>query len=291
MGTEITRRSLLAGIAALPVAAPAAAKLSKMKFGLTSYQWGQDWDIPTMIANCTKAKALAVELRTSAKYAHGVEIDIGSEKRAEVKKRFADSPVALIGIASAERMDAIDPAKLKAAIEGAKAHVKLSHDVGSRSVRVFPNDFHKEEPEEKTIERIAAALSEVGKFAADFGQGIRVENHGTAGRLVTLRKVIDRVDAKNVRVMLNCDKRDTEDDGFAKNFALVKHRLADMLHMHDLLAGDFPYELQADLLIDEGWEGWWLVEQSTKVPDRVQALIEMRTAWEAMVAKSLKRSN
>jgi sugar phosphate isomerase/epimerase len=290
MQSDVTRRQLLAGLAAFPIAASAAAKVSKMKFGLTTYQWGRDWDIPTLIANCRKAKALAVELRTTAKYAHGVEVGIDAAKRAEVKKRFQDSGVALIGIASAERMDWPDAAKLKAAIENAKAHVKLSHDVGARGVRVFPNDFHKEEAEEKTIERIAASLDELGKYAADFGQIIRLENHGTAGRLQTLRKVIDRVGAKNVCVMLNSDKRDTEGGGFAASFNLVKHRLADVLHMHDLPAGDFPYQLQSDLLIDAGWDGWWLVEQSVQVPDRVQALAEMRTAWDAMVAKSLKRA-
>ena len=65
------RRSFLAGAVAALAGTARAARASKMKFGLTSYQWGADWDIPTMIANCTKAKALGVELRTSAKYKHG----------------------------------------------------------------------------------------------------------------------------------------------------------------------------------------------------------------------------
>src|SRR5437763_15481409 len=43
-------------------------RVSKMKFGFTSYQWGGDWDIPTMIANLTKAKAFATGLRTADNY-------------------------------------------------------------------------------------------------------------------------------------------------------------------------------------------------------------------------------
>ena len=66
-----------AGLIALDAATAAPAKrVSKMRFGFTSYQWGSDWDIPTMIANLTKAKTYSTELRTSAHYAHGVELTL-----------------------------------------------------------------------------------------------------------------------------------------------------------------------------------------------------------------------
>ena len=277
-----------AGLMSLRCAAAAPSKrISKMRFGFTSYQWGSDWDIPTLIANCTQAKAFGVELRTSAKYAHGVELSLSGAQRREVKKRFADSPVALVGIASAERFDWPDPAKLNAAIESAKGHVKLSQDVGSRGVRVFPNDFHKEVPQEKTIEQISRALNILGKYAADYGQMIRLENHGSAGDLVTLRKIMDGVDQPNVRIKLNGYAGDGPD--FARRCELIKPLLGDTLHMHELNRGDFPYQLQTDLLIDAGWQGWWLLEASTKVPDRVGALIEQRGIWEQLVAKSLSR--
>ena len=42
-------------------------KAGQMRFGFTTYTWGKPWDIPTLIANCTQAKALGVELRTSQK--------------------------------------------------------------------------------------------------------------------------------------------------------------------------------------------------------------------------------
>jgi len=284
----ITRRGFL-GSAALAAAAGMASgtgRASKLRFGFTTYQWGSEWDIPTLIANCTRAKAFGVELRTTANYKHGVEIDISDARRGEVKKIFADSPVKLVGIASSERFDSPDAAKLAAAIEGAKAHVKLSHDVGATGVRVFPNDFHKEVPEEQTIAQIAKALNAVGKFAADYGQMVRLENHGSAGRLTTIRKILDRIDQKNVRVKLNSDAKDAAGNGFAQNFALVKDRLGDTLHMHELEDSEFPYELQWSLLMAQGWEGWCFVENSAKVPDRAQALIGQHRIWDGMIARA-----
>src|SRR5271165_5349392 len=155
---DFLNRTTMAGAVALSGQNLLAARVSKLKFGLTSYQWGAEWDIPTFIANCTKAKAFGVELRTSAKYKHGVEPDIGTERRREVKRIFGDSPVKLVGINSAERFDAPDPAVLRKAIEAVKAHVILAHDVGAMGVRVFPNNFHPEVPQEQTLAQIAKSL-------------------------------------------------------------------------------------------------------------------------------------
>src|SRR3954467_12209283 len=61
----------------------------KMRFGLVTYTWGDDWNVPTLISNCEKAKAFGVELRTG--HAHGVEPEISAARRQEVKRQFADS--------------------------------------------------------------------------------------------------------------------------------------------------------------------------------------------------------
>jgi len=288
----LTRRRFLsraaqagAGLAALGAAA--APRVSKMRFGFTSYQWGADWDVPTTIANCTKAQAFGVELRTQEKYASGVEVSLSDAQRREVKKRFADSPVKLVGLACSEKYDWLEPAKLNEAIETTRAHLKLSQDVGGHGLRVFVNDFHKEVPHEKTIEQVARALNTVGKIGADYGQLIRLENHGSAGDLVTIRKVMDGVNQKNVRIKLNGLPADAAD--FANRFPLVKNILDDTLHFHELGRGDFPYQLQSDLLIDAGWDGVWLLEASSKVPDRYQALVDQHRLWDAMVAQSLNR--
>ncbi len=275
------------GLAALGSAAVGASRVSKMRFGFTSYQWGKGWDVPTTIANCTKAKAFGVELRTQENYAAGVEITLSEAQRREVRKRFEDSPVKLVGLACSVRYDWIDPAKLKEAIESTRAHLKLSHDVGGWGLRVFVNDWHKEVPHEKTIEQVTRALNTVGKIGSEYGQTIRLENHGSAGDLVTVRKIMDGVTRKNVRIKLNGHPADAGD--FARRFSLVKDILDDTLHFHELGRGDFPYQLQSDLLIDAGWNGWWLLEASSKVPDNLQATIEQHRLWDAMVAKSLNR--
>ncbi|MHC4241097.1 MAG: TIM barrel protein [Planctomycetota bacterium] len=260
---------------------------TRTRFGFTTYQWGKDWDIPTLIANCSKARAFGVELRTSQSYAHGVELEIDAQQRREVRKKFEDSPVTLVGIASGERYDSPDAAKLEAAIENTKGYIKLSRDVGSSGVRVFPNSFHEGVPKEQTIEQISNSMNILGAFAADYGQQVRLEAHGNVGELPTLRAIMDRVDQSSVRIKLNSSTRDAAGNGFEHNFGLVKDLLADTLHLHNLKDAEFPYQLQMDLLVKMDWKGWQLLEVSNKVPDRVQALIEQRRIWDGFLDRSL----
>ena len=259
---------------------PAAAH-ARLRFGFTTYQWGQDWDLAALIANLTKAEVYGAELRTSSGYAHGVELTLSDQQRREVRQRFADSPIELVGLASGERMDWPEPEKLQAAIENSKAYLKLSHDIGGSGVRVFPNQFHPSVPREKTIEQIARALNQIGQFAADYAQEVRLEAHGAAGDLPTIAAIMDQVTQPKVRVKLNSDARDAAE--FEQRFQRVKDRLARTLHLHNLNDSKFPYALQTRLLMAMGWDGWALLEVSDAVDDRVLALIEQRQIWQRLV--------
>jgi len=291
---HFSRRNFLAGGAGLTLCTAAMRgapkRANKMKFGFTTYLWGRSWNIPTLIANCTELKAYAVEMRVEMQSAHGVELEIDSSKRREVKQRFADSPVKVLGLATGERFDHIEPDKLKAAIAKATRYAELSHDIGGHGIRVFPNDFHPGVPQEKTIEQIARSLNELAKAAAGYGQLIRLENHGSAGRLKTLKLIMDQVDQKNVGIKLNSDPKDAVDGAFESNFTPVKNRLEDSLHAHDLKATDFPYQLQCNLLMDSGWAGWWLPEMNGEPKDAMAGLKEQRLLWERLIEVSLARA-
>ena len=126
------------------LAAAAAKPASKIGFGMVTYQWGKDWDLPALLANCGEAGVRGVELRTT--HAHKVEPSLNAAQRSEVKKRFAGSPVTLVGLGSAEEFHHPDKAALARAVEATKAFIRLSHDVGGSGVKVRPNDLPKKVP-------------------------------------------------------------------------------------------------------------------------------------------------
>ena len=150
MSGELTRRNLLRSSAAVaatsvfasscqseakPAAQPAAAAAptviapsKPLKLGLMSYTLAKDWDIDTIIKNCTQTGFEHIELRTT--HAHGVEVTISKEQRQTVRKRFEDAGLK-ISLASGFAYHYPDAARLRKEIDGTKEYVLLAQDVRS----------------------------------------------------------------------------------------------------------------------------------------------------------------
>jgi sugar phosphate isomerase/epimerase len=273
-------------VAAGPLGRIATAQppASQMRFGFVTYLWGEDWDLPTVIANCEKAGVLGVELRTE--HAHRVESNLTDAQRQEVKKRFADSRVTLVGLGTNFAFHYTDEDRLRKDIEGAKQYVKLAADCGASGVKVKPNDLPKGVPFEKTIEQIGRSLNELGKFAAGYNQQIRLEVHGGCSLLPTMKAIMDVANHPNVAVCWNCNSQDLEGEGLAYNFNLVRPRFGDTAHVRELNINDYPYQELMNLLVATDYKGWVLLEGRGKPQDRVQALAEQRQVFEQMVAKA-----
>ena len=62
-------------------------------------------------------------------HAHGVEPVLSKAQRIEVGKRFADSPVELVGYGSNAQYHENDPAKVQANIALTKEYLRLMHDL------------------------------------------------------------------------------------------------------------------------------------------------------------------
>ena len=289
----LTRRNFMAGSAALAATLatggllPAASDKPGPKLGLTTYVIGGKWTIDDLIKNLTAAGIEGLELRTDMKYAHGVELTINAAHRKELRKRFADSPITFVGLASSERFDNPDPKEVEKAIEKTKQYLQLCSDLGMAGVRVFPNSFHKNVPHEKTIEQIIESLRKLTQTADDLQQEICLEAHGNIGTLPNLRKIAEAVNHQRVRVMLNSDFRDTEGAGLEANLQLVAGYLAGRAHIHGLLDEKYVeakfYERQYAFHKKIGWSGWCLLEIPDAPQDRLGKLKEMKTRWNAIV--------
>jgi sugar phosphate isomerase/epimerase len=229
-----------------------------------------------------------VELRTT--HAHGVEPTLNEQQRTEVRKRFADSKVTMVGIGSNERFDSPDAATLKKAIEASKEFIRLSHDVGGTGVKVKPDSFHKDIPREKTIEQIGRALNELGEYGEGFGQQIRLEVHGQCAELPTIKAIFDVATHTNVAVCWNSNPQDLQGEGLEHNFKLVNKRFGETCHIHELDDSKYPYDQLFKLLVQTGYSGWVLLEASSKPADRVAALLEQAKLFESLVAKAKKET-
>lgn len=240
-----------------------------MKVGLVTYNLAKDWDLETVIRNCESTGFQGVELRTT--HAHKVEVHLSKAEREAVKKRFADSKVELFGLGSAFDYHTPDQARLRKDIEATREYIVLAHDVGASGVKVRPNGLPKEVPVEKTLEQIGRALAELGRFAADWGQAIRLEVHGSGtSSLPHIKTIMDAVDARNVGVCWNSNQTDLE-GGFDENFNVVKDRIIEV-HMRDLFLEEYPWRRLLSALTAHGYNGYCLAE----IPESQDPLRVMR---------------
>jgi sugar phosphate isomerase/epimerase len=261
------------------------ARKKGMRFGLVTYLWAQDWDLPTIIANCEKTGFGGVELRTQ--HAHNVEISLNASKRAEVKKLFADSAVTCIGYGSNFEYHSPDPVVLRYNIEQTKEYIKLCHDIGATGIKVKPNDLPSGVPKEKTIAQIASSLNETGRFARDFDMVVRVEVHGNHTQEIPVMKAIfDQVNEPNVKVCWNCNDEDLLPPGLEENFNMLKKWFGDTVHVRELNEGSYPYQKLFNLFAAINYDGWILLEARTEPADKIAAMKEQLALFNKMTSGS-----
>ncbi|MCC5930177.1 MAG: sugar phosphate isomerase/epimerase [Cyclobacteriaceae bacterium] len=283
----------ITGTAFLPTAltsscSPKRIPGSDMKLGLVTYLWAKDWDIPAIIKNCTEANILGVELRVE--HAHNVHLGLTAEERRKVKEQFDASAVEIVGMGTNEQYDWPDPDRLKEAIETTKQWLHLSKDIGGSGVKVKPNRFHEGIPQEKTLEQIGRALDELGKYALELGQQIRLEVHGRGTQeLPNIKTIMDYVGNNGSTVCWNSNDEDLIGQGLEYNFNLVKDRFGDICHVRELNIGDYPYQQLMDLFVSIDYKGWILLECRTDPADKVAALKEQRQVWEKMIASAQEK--
>lgn len=291
---SVGRRRFLAASAAasistitarVPALAGAAAARPPLRLGLVTYQWGKDMKLPDLLEVCARTGVSGVELRST--HAHGVEPGMSSEQRAEVRRRFADSSVKLVGLGSACEYHAVDQAVVRKNIDETRAFIDLSAELGGTGVKVRPNFLPKEVPVEKTLEQIGKSLRVVGDYAAKAGQQIRLEAHGAGTQEIPrMRRIMEVADHPHVVVCWNCNPTDLTGPGFEANFESLTPWMG-TVHIHDLRPGknDYPWDLLFPKLKAceaAGFTGWCLLEDGVTPADIPAAIEENRRMFDRL---------
>ena len=251
---------------------------ASLKIGIVTYNIAKDWDVPTIIKNCTETKYDGVELRTG--HAHGVELSLTQDQRAEVKKRFADSPVRIAQLGSTYEFHSLDPAELRKNIEGCKQYIQLARDVGSPAVKVRPNGLQTKRgvPVEKTLEQIGKSLAELGKAGADAGIEIRLEVHGPeTSRVDYAQKIMEVANHPMVTINWNSNQTDLQGGTLEENFARLSAKIRHV-HMRDLYLEEYPWRKLVGLLVAAKFSGYCCAEIAES-PDPLRVMRYFRALF------------
>lgn len=251
------------------------------ELGTVTYNIAKDWDLETLIEKCEKLQLKAVELRTTHK--HGVEPDISKERRAEVRKRFENTPVQLFGLGSACEFHSPDAEVVKRNIALTKQFVKLAHDLGATGVKVRPNGLATKEgiPVETTLKQIGLALQECGQEAQSFGVEIWLEVHGRdTAHPPHVRKIMDYCAHPSVGVTWNSNPQDRSEDGSIREYYKLLEPFIRCVHINELWS-DYPYRELFTLLRKSGYDRFTMAEIQDN-PDPERFMRYYRALWDEL---------
>jgi len=258
--------------------AGAAGTPPRFSLGLVTYNLAAGWDIDTIIKNCQATGFLGVELRTTHK--HGVEPSIAKSRRAEVKKRFADSPVRLVSLGTTCEYQSPDAAVVEKNIEDTRRWCELAQDLACVGVKVRPNGFPPDVPQERTIDQIGRALAQCGEAARDHGVEIWMEVHGRGTQLPSnAHQILTQANHPSVGACWNCNRTDVENGSIQKGFALLSPWIRSC-HINNLDDQAYPWHELFGVLLRINFDRYTFAEIAQPSCEPLRFMSYYRALWD-----------
>jgi sugar phosphate isomerase/epimerase len=267
-------------LANLVVHATAAAEGTPPPFhlGLVTYNLARDWDIETIIKNCEKTGFEGAELRTTHK--HGVEPSLNKERRAEVRKRFADSRVRLVSLGTTCEYESPDAGTVQKNIEETHRWCELAQDLGCLGVKVRPNGFPRDVPHGQTLEQIGRALARCGDLAREHEVEIWMEVHGEGTQLPSnAHQILSIANHPSVGACWNSNPTDVENGSVQKGFELLRPWLRSC-HINNLDDKAYPWHELFALLRSINFERFTFAEVAEPSCEPLRFMSYYHAVWD-----------
>jgi sugar phosphate isomerase/epimerase len=138
-----------------------------------------DWDFRKIIDFAAANSYSGIELRGLLR-----EMDLtkcpefSKEKLPATLSLMKDRQLKFVDLGSSATMHFADTTERKKNLDEGRRFIDLAQQLGCPYIRVFPNNFPKEQQKQATMDLIAAGLAELGTYAAGSGVMVLMETHG-----------------------------------------------------------------------------------------------------------------
>ena len=242
-----------------------------MKLSLLTFNIVKDMPLDEVIRVAKATGFAAVEFRTEANHAHGVEPSLDAAGRRQVRRKMEDAYLAISCLGTSSRFDTPDPEARREMIEHTKPFIELASDLECGRIRVFGNDIPKDVDSADCVKYVGDALRELGDYADPLGVDVLLEMHGQFNFWKYTLAAVEHAAHPRVDLVYNCDPRDVIAGSIATTYSYVWDRVRHV-HMHELDSG-YPYKELFGLLREDGYEGYLSAEiNASPDPERVLGL-------------------
>lgn len=115
------------------------------------------------------------------------------QKRKDTLRLMQDKGLQFVGLGSSANMHIADAALRKQNLDEARRFIDLAQDIECPFVRVFPNNFPKDQERNATISLITEGLLELADYSKGSRVSVLMETHGDLVRADDLLEIMDGV--------------------------------------------------------------------------------------------------
>ncbi len=113
-----------------------------------------------------------------------------AENITATRKLMEANNLKFVGLGSSAQLHHRDPAERQRHLDEAKRFIDLAQQLKCPAMRVFPNNFPKDQEQAATIELIAKGLRELGDYAKGGDVKVLMETHGDLVHVADVEKIM-----------------------------------------------------------------------------------------------------
>ena len=159
-----------------------------------------DWNFDKITAFAAEHGYKGLEIRGIQRELDLVKSPVFSSASARslTMARMKEKGLRFVGLGSSSTLHFKEAVKRKAQLEDGKRFIDLAEQLNCPYVRVFPNNFPKEQTKEETMDLIKAGLLELSTHAKGSGVEVLMETHGDLVYMADLEKIMKEVNSSKI---------------------------------------------------------------------------------------------
>lgn len=194
------------------------------------------------------------------------------ENRKATLALMKEKGLQFVGLGSSANLHFSEGAEREKNLTDAKSFIDLAQQINCPYIRVFPNNFPKDQEKNTTIDWIIKGLLELGDYAKEKNVSVLMESHGDIVKIEDLEEIMRSAEHTNVGLVWDISNmwtvtKESPVEAYKKLKKYIRHthikdaKLVDGKLQYTLLGqGEVPIFEAIDALSKGGYKGYYSFE-------------------------------
>lgn len=232
-----------------------------------------DWTLKQIVDFAAQHQYQGIEVRGILKQLDLTQCtDFKKENIGSTLRMMSDKKLNFVNLGSSATLHFSDANERKKNLDEGKRFIDLAHELHCPHIRVFPNNFPKDQEKAATMDLIAKGLLELGDHANGSNVDVLIETHGDLLFIDDLEKVMKTAEHKNVGLIWDVTNmwtktKESPKEAYRRLKNYIRHThikdaklVGDKIQYVLMGKGDVPIFDAIDVLSSGGYKGYYSFE-------------------------------